>query len=273
MPDHDRTDPSQPGAITIGGDRLNATIAPDAGGRVAQITAAGAPLLIGRDDLPPGELEPIAWGAYPMVPWAGRIRRGRFTFEGRSYQLPINRGDHAIHGVGFTSRWTVHDRAAHAVTLTLDLPTDETWPFGGRAEQRIEIADDRLGVMLAATAGPVAMPISLGWHPWFRKPDRLDFRPSAMYRRDDDGITVDELVEVPAPPWDDCFVNRRAVRADIGDVTVEVSSDVTDWVVYTTDRATCIEPQTAPPDAFTIRPRTLTPGATLQLAIGIRVDA
>ena len=56
------------------------------------------------------------------------------------------------------------------------------------------------------------MPASLGWHPWFRKPDRLDFHPEAMYRRDDEHIAVDELVDVPPGPWDDCFVNNDAGR-------------------------------------------------------------
>jgi len=44
---------------------------------------------------------PLAWGSYPMVPWAGRIRHGRFRFDGEEYELPINFGAHAIHGVGF----------------------------------------------------------------------------------------------------------------------------------------------------------------------------
>ena len=39
---------------------------------------------------------PIRWGAYPMAPWAGRIRDGRFTFRGRDVRLPLNLPPHAI---------------------------------------------------------------------------------------------------------------------------------------------------------------------------------
>ena len=33
---------------------------------------------------------PMLWGSYPMAPWAGRLRRGRLSFAGRSYRLPID---------------------------------------------------------------------------------------------------------------------------------------------------------------------------------------
>ena len=45
--------------------------------------------------------DPMSWGCYPMVPWAGRVRRGRFVFADGTYQLPINMAPHAIHGTGF----------------------------------------------------------------------------------------------------------------------------------------------------------------------------
>jgi len=37
-------------------------------------------------------------GIFPVAAWAGRSRRGRFTFEGRPYQLPMNFPPDAIHG-------------------------------------------------------------------------------------------------------------------------------------------------------------------------------
>ncbi len=95
----DRPD-SRAEPIVIGNERLTVEIAPDDGGRVVQITADGVDLLIGRGEGPdPGSV--FAWGSYPMVPWAGRIRRGRFSFDGTEHSLPINFGDHAIHGVGY----------------------------------------------------------------------------------------------------------------------------------------------------------------------------
>ncbi|MGH8027906.1 MAG: aldose epimerase, partial [Pseudoxanthomonas sp.] len=90
--------PLAPGPlIALKSGSLSVAVAPQAGGRIAQIAFEGIEQLIGPDQ---GDLAMIAWGCYPMVPWAGRIRDGRFNFEGADYQLPLNLGGHAIHGVG-----------------------------------------------------------------------------------------------------------------------------------------------------------------------------
>ena len=52
-----------------------------AGGRLAQLSIRNVDVLVGAD---PARDE-MQWGSYAMVPWAGRIRRGRFTFDGVDY--------------------------------------------------------------------------------------------------------------------------------------------------------------------------------------------
>lgn len=253
--------------LLLSNDRITLGVDPGAGGRLTQVWVDGVPILVGYDDvpealrLPDGSPETTAWGSYPMVPWAGRVRRGRFEFRGRGYSLPINFGDHAIHGVGFSSPWTVTSVEPERVRLGLELPTDERWPFGGRVTQEVSIAERVVLLAMEVVATEQAFPVSIGWHPWFRTPSRLDFHPSRMYRRDADGITVDELVEVPPPPWDDCFTNTLPVGVTIDGVELQLTSDCTNWVVFDEfEHATCIEPQTGPPDAFTIAPRVLEPG-------------
>jgi aldose 1-epimerase len=252
------------GALTIANDELAVEVHPDAGGRVAQVTARGVPVLVGPGEGRPDPNDPLAWGCYPMVPWCGRIRQGRFTFDGVEHQLPINFETHSIHGVGCRRVWTVTERQADRVRLELVLPTDDAWPFGGVARQTISVDGGTLRMELSVTASDRAMPASIGWHPWFRKPEQFDFRPSAMYRRDDEWITVDELVPVPDPPYDDCFVNGDPVRITVDGIELVLTSGCTDWVVFTMrPHGTCIEPQTAPPDSFNIRPNRLEPGDTL----------
>ena len=58
------------------------TIDPAAGGRLASLVVAGSELLVTEG------MGPIMWGCYPMAPFAGRIRDGRFTFDGREHTLP-----------------------------------------------------------------------------------------------------------------------------------------------------------------------------------------
>src|SRR5690606_25968141 len=106
--------------------RLEVALAPEAGGRIARIRFGGVDWLIGEQQ----EAAAIGWGCYPMVPWAGRIRQGRFSFDGRPCQLPVNFGTHAIHGVGFSRPWRIDLLESDGASLSLDLPEDAYWPFG-----------------------------------------------------------------------------------------------------------------------------------------------
>ncbi len=241
------------------------TISAVDGGRVASLNVGGVELIVGPDPWLPA----TGWGSYPMVPWAGRIRNGRFRFDGVDHQLPINFAPHAIHGTGFEQPWEVVARDGRSAAIACRL----TWPFGGEAEQLIELADDSLTCILVVRAGPQAMPATIGWHPWFVKPERVDLQFERMYLRDDDYITDGRIVAPPPqPPWDDCFDGPLATpRLWIGGVEVSITSDCDYWVVYDMPAyATCVEPQSALPDAFNIGGATsLDPGQELRRSMTI----
>lgn len=241
--------------------RLSVAVAPQAGGRIAQIRIDGVDQLIGPDDV---SATAINWGSYPMLPWAGRIRDGRFRHQERDWQLPLNLPPHAIHGVGFVLPWQVDTQDAPSATLSLALPTDASWPFGGMARQRIQIEDDALALELSVQAGARSMPAVIGWHPWFRKPEQLWFTAKRMYPRDADGIATLPLTASSPGPWDDCFVEVGEIALLREGKRLRLTSDCSHWVVYDqTDHATCVEPQTGPPDAFNLAPQVLSPGQTL----------
>ena len=265
-PDAPRTDamaPLAPGPLlTIASGALSIDIAPLAGGRIAQVRRDGVECLVGHGD---DTSATIAWGSYPMAPWAGRIRGGRFDFRGRGYQLPPNLGDHAIHGVAFAMPWRVDAHSHDHVELSLALPEDESWPFGGSCRQRIEIGGDRLRMTLSVTAGEHAMPAAIGWHPWLRKPDRVEFAPDLVYPRDAEGIATLPLAPAPPGPWDDCFVHRGPVLVHRAGQRLRFTSDCTRWVVYDeAGHTTCIEPQSGPPDGFNLEPMELAAGESIE---------
>jgi aldose 1-epimerase len=222
-------------------------VSPDDGGRVASLTVGDVDVILGRDP----SLPAAGWGSFPMVPWAGRVRRGRFTFDGVDYQLPINFGNHAIHGTGFEQPWDVADRDANSCALTCRLG----WALGGESDQRFALSASSLTCTLTVRATERAMPATIGWHPWFVKPERVDLRFERMYLRDDDYITDGRTVAPPPPPpWDDCFAGPLATpRVWIDGLEVAINSDCDYWVVYDMPaHATCVEPQTATPDAFNL---------------------
>jgi len=274
------------------------TVATAAGGRVRQVRVSGVGLLAEPTD---GDPSSTGWGSFPMAPWVGRIRHGRFTFLGNDVALDLNHQDgagdgggtlnppalgtvgdlpaedqdrHAIHGTTFSRPWVIESIDDEHLSMSCEVGGALGWPYAGVARQTITL--DPHGVDFAmsveSTDGSV-FPASLGWHPWFAKPDRLEFEPVAMYQRDGAGLPTGELVVPPPGPWDDCFVNHRPVRLHYDRpvaATVTVSSPADHWVVYDSpEHATCVEPQTGPPDAPTVRPKVATPDMPVRITMRI----
>ena len=253
-------DPAAPHRLKLAAPGVEATIDLSVGGRLASLRLDGTELLRTEG------YGPIQWGSYPMAPYAGRVRRGSFTFEGRSYHLPITMAPHAIHGTVLDRSWSVVGDATIATELGPD------WPFEGRAIQRFELAEEHLTFDLSVEADE-RMPASLGWHPWFLRrppgtvgPVEVEFEAGEMYLRDDDGITTSERIQPPPGPWDDCFtdVRRPPVLRWPGFLELTIESACRDWVVYTVpEDAVCVEPQTAPPNALNVQPAIVEPGTPL----------
>lgn len=202
-----------------------------------------------------------------MVPYAGRVRRGRFTHDGKTFQLPINHEPHAIHGTVFDRSWTTIERTPSRVLLVASLGA--RWPFDGSVTHEIEVnAETRMVTCsLTVSTTSASMPAHVGWHPWFVRPASLDCDFAEMFVRDDDYIPNGRRIPPPPGPWDDCFVApRRAPGVMFPDgVRVEIESDCDYWVVYDMpSHALCVEPQSGPPDGFTLAPQIVAPGSPLR---------
>lgn len=251
-------------ALSAGGVRL--VVLPADGGRMGSLCVDGHELLV----TDPGQ-GPIRWGVYPMAPWAGRVRHGRFTFAGREHALPLAMPPHAIHGVVFDRPWTVLEVTPSSATLGIEL--DERWPFRGRVEQRIEIDVDGLRAAMTLEARDT-MPAIVGWHPWFRRvlvegdpPAGLMFDADEMLVRDEEGIPTGVRVAPSPGPWDDAFtgVHQPATLDWPGRLRLELRSSCDWWVVYSEpEHALCVEPQSGPPDALNGAAPVIEAGDTLR---------
>lgn len=240
-------------------------IDPELGGRLTSLVVDGLELFVTES------AAPSHWGCFPMAPWAGRLRGGRFTHGGVEHQLPTNDGPNAIHGTVRKAPWGMDE--ASTTTATLSCPLGVDWPFPGRAVQVVELSSDAVTLQMEVHSDGASFPAALGWHPWWRRsldrgePVEVDLDAGAMWARGDDGLPTGELVAPPQDgPFDDCFteLRRPPVLRWPGALALTMRTDCQHVVLFDEPPdAVCLEPQTGPPDALHLAPVLVAPGAPL----------
>ncbi|WP_031482801.1 aldose epimerase [Streptomyces bicolor] len=245
--------------ITLTAGDAEVDVLPGNGGRVGGLRVGGTELL--RQ----GE----RFGCFPMVPWCGRIRDGRFLDGAVVRQMPLNAPPNAIHGTARDGAWRVARVADGEAVITYDLV--EPWPYPGRVTQVVALTPDSLSLTMSVETYEASFPAQIGWHPWFNRnlggegaqDVRLDFSPAWQEERGDDHLPTGNRVEPKPGPWDDCFGMPGGVDVTLtwpGQLELKVSSRE-EWVVVYDEQeaAVCVEPQTGPPNGLNTLPRLVTP--------------
>jgi aldose 1-epimerase len=251
--------------ITLTAGDAEVTVRPGDGCRIGSLRVDGTELLRQGD----------RFGSFPMVPWCGRIRDGRFRDGARVHQMPLNAAPHAIHG---TARDGVWRTARHGLTATGAVFTHELtdpWPYPGLVTQTVEITPDSLTLGLAVETYGSSFPAQLGWHPWFNRRLEADgpeveiaFDAAWQEERGDDHLPTGRRVDPFPGPWDDCFGMPEGVDVTLtwpGRLALTVASREPWVVVYDEqEAAVCVEPQTGPPNGLNTAPRLVTPVEPLE---------
>ena len=255
-----------------------------AGGGLRTYSAGERELLDGS----PRGVTPRSGRGQVLIPWPNRLEDGRYEFDGRPYQLPLNEPEHgnAIHGLVRSETWAVGEREAHRVAMEHTLRPRAGYPF--TLALRIEYALSDAGLRVTTTAtniGAEACPFGAGAHPYLTvgtpTVDTATLRvPAGMVLRcDDRGLPVGAE---PVAETDHDFRRPRRIgpthldhaftdldRSGDGLARVELAGapddGVTLWLgeayghvmVFTGDplpdvarRSIAIEPMTCPPNAF-----------------------
>ncbi len=218
-----------------------------------------------------------------LVPWPNRIEDGRYEFDGRSHQLPLNEParQNAIHGLVRWSNWTVADRAADRVVFEHVLYPQPGYPFALELRVEYSLSEEGLAVRTEATnAGSEAAPYGAGSHPYLGVDQdvvdgvELQVPAATVLLADERGLPVrsaavaDEGLDFresrPIGPakLDHCFtdVERGADgRAEVrlGTTTLWADESYPYLMVFTGDplpdvarRSVAVEPMTCAPNAF-----------------------
>ncbi len=258
-----------PTLIRLAGGDIELDLAPEVGGGIARLTWRGQDILRPAAADAVAGIDPLRLACYPMVPFAGRITGGRFTFSGTSISLAANMAGEpaAIHGQGWRNPWRPVSVSERRAVLRFDYQGGD-WPWAYRAEQVFEILDDAVTVRLSVeNRSGRPMPAGLGLHPFF---PRL---PGVRLRAPVEGV-IKEPGEAPVPPpaaWDwsldppiSAFVDHqfvgwtseaRVTWPSTGrQVTIVCDPPTRFLVVYAPDGgdAFCVEPVTHELDAVNL---------------------
>lgn len=162
-----------------------ATIHPGMGANLIELALPPAPgeeavpVIAGPADAGALAKAPTRYGAPVLFPFPSRIAGGRFSYQGRSYQLDVYPEDgNARHGFVVKRPFSVDRQGADSsgswVTLSLDgdIPDiQRQFPFPFRLALTFRL--DALGLHVEAVGsntGHTTMPMGFGWHPYFRMP-------------------------------------------------------------------------------------------------------
>ncbi|RMI91452.1 aldose epimerase [Streptomyces sp. ZS0098] len=242
--------------ITLTAGDAEVDVLPGNGGRVGGLRLGGVELL--RQ----GE----RFGCFPMVPWCGRLRDGRFRDGAAVRQMPLNAPPHAIHGTARNAPWRTARKSRDEAVLTYDLT--DPWPYLGRVTQQVSLTGDALTLTMSVETHGSSFPAQIGWHPWFLRnlggeDVTLDFDPAWQEERGEDHLPTGRRIDPRPGPWDDCFGMPDGVDVTLtwpGQLELKVTSREHWVVVYDEQReAVCVEPQTGPPDGLNTHPRLVTP--------------
>jgi aldose 1-epimerase len=125
------------------------------------------------------EHQPTRSGFPILFPFPNRIKDGRFTWDGKEYQLPTNdpSGRNAIHGFVCRKPWQVVDQGAEGQSAwvtgefvgSIDAPeTLESWPADYRIAVTYRMLENTLEVDAeVSNPGSKDLPWGLGYHPYF----------------------------------------------------------------------------------------------------------
>lgn len=185
-----------------------------------------------------GHEKPSGHGIPLLFPFPNRIRGGRFTWDGRDYEIPPSHASHdatgnAIHGFCLDRPLRVTSRGADFAVGQFELGKDAPdrlafWPADFRIEVRYQVRGPKLcaDIRLMNPSG-VHLPWGFGTHPYFRLPLGAKSRPTHC------------LVQAPASEeWElvDCLpTGRRLPISEAKDLREGTTSTCSKWMTCSRD--------------------------------------
>ncbi len=233
--------------VHLSGEPGEAEIIPALGAMVRQIalrppgappqaqSAGGCVPILAADPDEPSLLANADFRGRQLFPFNDRIPGGRYSFAGRSYQLPQNRGTVALHGLVYSAPFELDDlrstgtQAEARVHIEPERYVCPGYPFPLSLSIRFILSREGFRVeYLVKNRGRASAPFALGWHPYFRLGGLADAwslraESAEWVPVDDRLIPTGETAPVAETPFD--FHGGRPLDHRSLDAAIAASSD------------------------------------------------
>jgi galactose mutarotase-like enzyme len=150
--------------IALASGDVTAQVVPGRGGIVTALAVAGSEILFLDRATLDDATKNVRGGIPILFPFAGKLEDERFLPAGTRMKQ---------HGFGRNKPWAVRTKSADALRLSLvqDEETRAQYPYDFDVEYGVQLLPRGLQVELVVhNRGPKPLPVSPGWHPYFRCP-------------------------------------------------------------------------------------------------------
>lgn len=106
---------------------------------------------------------------YVLVPYPNRVEDGSYTFNGKTYTMPIDEPERntSLHGFGFRYFWTLESLTESAITMSWRAPAIPSYPFDITVHVHYELDDSGLSQSVTVENNDEKpAPWAFGIHPW-----------------------------------------------------------------------------------------------------------
>jgi aldose 1-epimerase len=223
-----------------------------------------------------------------LAPWPNRIKDGKYTFNKKDYQLPINEvsKNNSLHGLVANCQWEVIFQDQSKVTLQYLLNQSDIYPGKLQLQVSYEIIEQGVEIsVLSENIGDISAPYGVSIHTYLVAGAAVKNNELLLQLPSDQFLEVDaerllpiKLQPVTGTNFD--FISLKKISDLFSDHAFKYSSDYprsisllnaegqgaevifddqSKWIqIHTADRdlqadsrmAVAIEPMTCPPDAF-----------------------
>ena len=154
-----------------------------------------------------------------LFPFPNRLKNGKYSFEGKSYQFPINDSDtkNALHGFGANQDFELISLVCNKNYAEIHCQhqnpgTDPAFPFAFNFDVRIRISESGSFTLAfqIKNESQQNIPMGIGWHPYFNCFDKID--QVFMQMPDCQFVGVDEFAIPNGESYDyDYFREKRQI--------------------------------------------------------------